>query len=123
MPKQPCRRCGVNLVARGYCAQCEKASPAAVHERYRGSSASRGYGHRWRVYRRGYLEENPICADPYRRHVGLVVLATDVDHIEAVEGPNDPRFWDRSNHQGLCHACHSYKTVREDGGLQGDMGV
>jgi 5-methylcytosine-specific restriction protein A len=84
------------------------------------------------VYRRAYLETHRLCRDPYRRHVGIVKLATDVDHIEAVEGEKDPLFWVEANHQPLCHACHSYKTALEngafgrmpkDGGGQGDMGV
>lgn len=97
--------------------QCRPSAPAAIQERRRGSSAARGYGYRWQKYRRQYFAENPICVDPYRRHVGVYETATDLDHIEAVSGPDDPRFWDPTNHQGLCHACHSYKTVREDGGL------
>lgn len=38
---------------------------------------------------------------------------TDVDHIIPVDGPDDPRFWDPENHQSLCHACHSAKTMAE----------
>ena len=44
---------------------------------------------------------------------GRIVPATDVDHIVArADGGTD----DRSNLQPLCHACHSRKTVRENGG-------
>jgi 5-methylcytosine-specific restriction protein A len=43
--------------------------------------------------------------------------ATDVDHVEAVSGPDDPRFWDESNHDAKCHSHHSRKTVRQDGGF------
>lgn len=42
----------------------------------------------------------------------------DVDHIVAVNGPADPLFWDRKNHQGLCESCHSYKTATQDGGFR-----
>jgi 5-methylcytosine-specific restriction enzyme A len=51
-------------------------------------------------------------------------LATDVDHVQAVSGPEDKRFWDHDNHQALCHGCHSYKTATKDGafGREGDRG-
>ena len=42
----------------------------------------------------------------------------EVDHIVPVDGPQDPLFWDESNHQGLCHDCHSRKTV-DDGRWKG----
>jgi 5-methylcytosine-specific restriction protein A len=42
--------------------------------------------------------------------------ATDVDHKTPCK-PNDPKFWDESNWQRLCHAHHSIKTAREDGGF------
>jgi 5-methylcytosine-specific restriction endonuclease McrA len=39
-----------------------------------------------------------------------------IDHIVPVTGPDDPRFWDMSNHQALCsraHGCHDRKRQRE----------
>jgi 5-methylcytosine-specific restriction enzyme A len=47
---------------------------------------------------------------------GRVEPATCVDHISAMTGPNDPRWYDASNHRSLCQRCHSAKTVRQDGG-------
>lgn len=76
----------------------------------RPSAAARGYGHRWRKYRSWFLREHPICA-------GCEQFAEHVDHKAAVAGPDDPLFWDQANHQGLCHECHSRKTVRHDGGF------
>lgn len=40
-------------------------------------------------------------------------MATEVDHITPVSGPDDPLFWDDKNHQGLTHSCHSRKTMSE----------
>ena len=59
-----------------------------------------------------FLAQHPICAI-----LGCGQLATDVDHKIAVDGPNDPLFWEESNHQALCHSCHSEKTVKENGGF------
>ncbi|WP_407496877.1 HNH endonuclease [Pseudooceanicola sp. MF1-13] len=35
-----------------------------------------------------------------------------MDHITPHKGDRK-LFWDRSNWQALCHACHSRKTARE----------
>lgn len=40
------------------------------------------------------------------------VKATDVDHIKPHRG-NWKLFVDPANHQSLCHACHSRKTMEE----------
>jgi 5-methylcytosine-specific restriction protein A len=42
------------------------------------------------------------------------VLATDVDHVVPVSGPDDPRFLDFGQVQSLCHPCHSRKSALED---------
>jgi 5-methylcytosine-specific restriction protein A len=80
----------------------------------RPSANDRGYGSRWRRYRKQFLSQpqNALCRDCVR--VGLLRPATDVDHIQPVTSRNDPRFWDPTNHQPLCHACHSRKTAREN---------
>lgn len=117
MIKRPCARgCGA-LVERGYCKRCRPAAATAVNERERGSSTARGYGGAWPRARRNYLAQHVTCCDPFKRHALVAVPATDVDHIVAVSGPDDPRFWDVENWQALCHACHAYKTARVDGGL------
>lgn len=60
------------------------------------------------------LADEPICHDPYEQHPGRVVPTTDVDHIISMRRGGDNS---RANLQGLCHECHSYKTVIEDGGF------
>lgn len=67
----------------------------------------RGYDARWRKLRRIVLAESPIC-----NHCGAP--AVDVDHIIPLSRGGTH---DRENLQPLCHACHSRKTVLEDGGL------
>lgn len=65
---------------------------------------------RWRKARLWYLDRYPLCRDC--AELGGVVVATDVDHVIPHRG--DARlFWDQSNWQGLCKACHSRKTARE----------
>lgn len=69
---------------------------------------------RWQRLRRLVLSRNPVCADPYGQHVGIgqVVLATQVDHILALQERPDLAFTER-NLQGLCTRCHARKTQEE----------
>jgi len=84
-----------------------------VHEA-RGSAHARGYGRKWQAARLGYLQRHPLCVHCLAK--GHVVAATDLDHIEP-HGGDPVKFWDFENNvQSLCHACHSAKTAREDGG-------
>lgn len=110
-PARPCRQPGCpELTLRGYCDGHRRE-----RERRRGNAAQRGYGHRWRKYRRSFLAANPLCV--HCEQEGRVTAATDVDHIKAVRGKDDPLFWEPSNIQGLCGACHRKKTIQEDGAL------
>jgi 5-methylcytosine-specific restriction protein A len=105
--------CGV-LTDHGRCTQHRRQSRAEADAR-RPSSTARGYGWRWRQYRAQYLRTHPLCVHCGARH--LLTPAMHVDHVEPVDGPDDPRFWDPENHQGLCASCHSIKTDTHDGGF------
>lgn len=86
----------------------------ATPEQQRGTSTQRGYGYKWQQARAGYLARHPLCAECERQ--GRVKVATDLDHITPHK-LDMVLFWDRDNWQGLCHACHSTKTAKEDGGF------
>lgn len=82
------------------------------HDQTRLSSYDRGYDHKWRTVRLDYLQRHPLCKQCLSHN--LFTPATDVDHIiPAVLRPD--LFWEESNYQSLCHACHSSKTARENG--------
>lgn len=72
------------------------------------SPEERGYGREWRSIRKVVKMRQPLCQHCRR------APTTDIDHIlpMAAGGTND-----YSNLQGLCKACHSRKTVNEDGGF------
>lgn len=89
-------------------------APTKRHDERRESSTQRGYGYKWQKARAGYLAAHPLCAECERK--GRTTIATDLDHIRPHKG-DMTLFWDRSNWQGLCAACHSAKTAREDGGF------
>ena len=123
MPPRPlkvCRHAGCHELTRdpsGYCPKHKDAAEArarkwkAEQDSQRESAYRRGYGARWRKLRAQILMDEPLCREC--RKAGRIVPATDVDHIVArADGGTD----DRSNLQPLCHACHSRKTVRENGG-------
>ena len=76
----------------------------AAYGQFRGSAASRGYGHRWRQARAAFLASHPACVAP-----GCTQPATDVDHIVPHKG-DYALMWTETNWQPLCSACHSKKT-------------
>jgi len=69
----------------------------------------------WRKLRERVLARDPICQECYRR--GHITPATDADHVNG--DPSDNRM---SNLQGLCHSCHSHKTMRERHGKRASLG-
>ncbi len=122
-PLTPCAepRCPT-LVTKGRCALHRRQV-----EQRRGSAYSRGYTKRWQAYRATWLSHYPLCGDGLTgtqdsqcKAQGRVAAAKDVDHIQRVQGEDDPRFYDPMNHQSLCHACHSAKTQRENEGMGGE---
>jgi len=113
---RPCSHPGCPGLVRGRGSYCE-THEREHRDRYelgRGSSASRGYGARWRRLRKIFLAAHPLCEDPYGIHASYseVSPSTDVDHIIArKDGGTDE--W--NNLQALCHECHSRKTAIENG--------
>lgn len=75
----------------------------------RGTAAQRGYSYRWAKYSKAFLSrpENQFC----RLHLdeGCAIVAQCVDHIVPPSGPDDPLFWDSTNHQPACIHCNSKK--------------
>lgn len=112
-PPSPCPRCGVPVEGGGLC-DLHRQQRAALVDQQRGTAASRGYGAKWRAYRAAFLRSHPLCAAC--AELGVVTPATDVDHIRP-HGGDWSLFWDRANHQALCHPCHSRKTATHDGGF------
>ena len=62
----------------------------------------------WQKLRASVLRDSPLCDSCKRR--GLIVMATDVDHISG-----DPSDNGRANLASLCHSCHSLKTAADHG--------
>jgi 5-methylcytosine-specific restriction protein A len=66
----------------------------------------------WHRLREKQLSDEPLCR--HCKAMGIVVLATDVDHIVPIaQGGAE---LDQANLQSLCHECHSRKTISENGG-------
>jgi 5-methylcytosine-specific restriction protein A len=75
------------------------------------------YTKRWDNLRKMVLNSQPFCADPHNHHNRYQegrMVATEVDHVD---GNVNNNFWEighpDNNLQGLCKACHSRKTARE----------
>lgn len=79
----------------------------------RPSASKRGYDARWRKARKSYLSINPLCVKCEGE--GRTTEARVVDHIIPHRG-NKILFWDVSNWQSLCKACHGKKTMAESVG-------
>lgn len=101
-PQRPCNTPGCSAAATGtgYCKRHRRVSE------YQRSGPS-AYDYRWQRFRFLFIAANPVC-------VACGHLATDVDHITPHRGQSDPLFWDVSNLQSLCKACHARKTRREN---------
>lgn len=130
MPNRPMSvclepRCPTLVRGGGRCDKHKKAHNRAYEER-RGSSTQRGYGAPWRRFSEYLRALHPLCGDrpavapatSDSRCVaeGRTTAGAHADHILPVSGPNDPRFFDESNIQILCHNCHQRKRRREQGG-------
>lgn len=79
------------------------------------------YGYRWQRRRENFLREHPLCCFCWK--IKRVVAAMVVDHIIPHRG--DPElFWDESNWQSLCSACHnSVKQAEEKRGYSNAVGA
>ena len=100
-PKRPCPHPGCpNLSDAPYCAQHRKPYD-------RETATQRGYDGRWRRARALFLRKYPLCVGCIREN--QLTPATVVDHIIPHRG-DERLFWDQSNWQPLCKACHDRKT-------------
>lgn len=117
-----CAHHGCNeLTTKQYCARHEQEHADDYKQRRydtkRGSAQERGYDSRWAKYSKWFLKQpgNQIC----KLHLpGCKVIANCVDHIQAVTGKDDPKFWDTSNHQAACLHCNTVKGKKK---IKGDF--
>jgi len=107
LPPRHCPRHGSRFTG-PRCPTCTRERRQAVDAR-RGSASERGYGWEWAEIRAEHLRQQPSCQAP-----GCGTKATDVDHrLPRRQGGTDEAM----NLVSLCHADHSAKTARDDGGF------
>lgn len=113
-PKRPCNHAGcLTLTNDRFCPTHTKEYNRS-YNRFRGTTAERGYGSRWQKARKPFLRDNPTCVECRKK--GKLTEANTVDHIIPHKG-NQDLFWDRDNWQAMCTRCHNVKTATEDGGF------
>lgn len=106
-PKRPCRYPGCpNLCDNGH-VYCEIHDKSYSSDAMRGGAAARGYDRKWQRAREIYLRKHPLCVGCLKE--GRYTASTVVDHIRPHRG-DQMLFWDESNWQPLCKACHDKKT-------------
>ena len=108
---QPCAYPGCpNLVRRGRCEEHHVAERSHYDP-----SKHRLYGTaKWQRLRAMQLSREPWCAACLEH--SHYEAATDVDHVIPHAG-DVKLFFNMSNLQSLCHACHTIKTNQERGGV------
>lgn len=110
--KRPCRKSGCpELVDSGYCAAHTSSSQRVIHDRYRGTAASRGYDAAWKRVRLLALKRDRWLCQMCLK-VGRVSPATDVDHIIPITEAPHLRL-DLDNLQSLDRQCHRIKTEED----------
>jgi len=91
-----------------YCGACHAKETRRDLDARGGAAHERGYDARWHKYRNWFLGQHPLCVKCER-------AATVVDHIVPVNGADDPLFYESTNHQPLCRACHDVKHRADNG--------
>ena len=104
-PRVPCGHPGCPALVEPGTKFCEKHKP--LHPEVTRPATKRGYGSRWQKASKAFLQSHPLCAECMKQ--GRYTKATVVDHIVPHRG-DQKLFWDRSNWQPLCKACHDRKT-------------
>jgi 5-methylcytosine-specific restriction protein A len=107
-PLRPCNHPGCPaLVVNGFCEKHKKQEQRR-YDRQRGTANLRGYNYDWAKYSKWFISqpENIFCK---LQLPGCTNISECTDHIDPPTGPDDPRFWDTSNHQGACLHCNSVK--------------
>ena len=113
MPSYPCRAFGCNMTGprkNRYCELHTKIADATVPATpsmapSRAPKSPLYQTARWRKYSRYRLSNHPICEECLAR------AATCTDHITPIELGG--AFWEPTNHQSLCDACHARKRAKE----------
>lgn len=117
--RKPCRHpaCGKLVSGGSYCEDHLKKKEEQVkverikYDNERGTAHERGYSSRWTKYSKQYRIDHPLCEICLKK--GILELSECVDHIIPVDGPDDPLFWEPTNHQALSNRCHNIKSEAE----------
>lgn len=112
--KKPCAKIGCpNITTKQYCNEHMHLVKDALkaYDKQRGSAYKRGYTKEWSRQAKAFLAlpNNQFCK---LRLKGCTGLAECPDHIIPVTGPDDPRFYDKTNWQASCNHCNRLKGNR-----------
>jgi hypothetical protein len=104
--------------------RCPNRSDCPDHARPQ-TPEGRGYDRTWREFRTHTIAAHalrhcgdrphsaPATTDSTCQQRGFTVPGRVLDHIQRIDGPDDPRRLDVRNLQWLCDLCHNAKRQRE----------
>lgn len=105
-PPKPCSQPGCGVLVRDGTSRCGKHQREAWNKKP--TATKRITGRKLQAMRQALFTRQPLCVLCDAK--GLVVLATQRDHIKSLaEGGDDTD----ENTQGLCEPCHEGKSLAE----------
>jgi len=109
--KRPCNYPGCPVLTTERHCEKHRKDTARQYDNSRGTAHQRGYTARWQRYSKWFLKQpgNVFCV---LQLPGCTNVTQCPDHIVPPSGPDDPLFWDPSNHQAACLHCNSVKGNR-----------
>ena len=106
MPSAPptvCGTCG-GLKRQGICSKC--GQKRGNHPR---KTSERGYGWDWQTFRRGYLQQHPLCMDCFAEDI--TTAATEVHHVVKIKDRPSMRL-EATNCMALCDYHHNQRSAK-----------
>lgn len=81
-------------------------SASRARDQARGSSASRGYGYRWQLASKRFLDSWPLC-------MGILIPTPDWSEEHAIEFCNirHDEWVENGNFSSIAHACRAYLSL------------
>lgn len=111
-PSRPCKYpgCATLTIGHNWCDEHRPQRERYSNRQWRENSHERGYDYQWRVFRDGFLQANPLCADCLAQE-NRPEPSVEVHHVIKLRLAPERKF-DRTNLMALCKRHHQQRTAR-----------